>query len=61
MYCTLQFWQDMQYILVDLQVTAVLMSIIVLLDVAFPLLQIWIIGQIGQLLHFFIFLLLYML
>ena len=37
-YCILQFWQDMQYImLVDLQVTAVLMSIVVLLDVAFTL------------------------
>ena len=37
----------------DLQVTAVLMSIVVLLNVAFTLLQIWINGQIGHLLHFF--------
>ena len=37
-YCILQFWQDMQYIMfVDLQLTAVLMSIVMLLDVAFTL------------------------
>ena len=54
MYCILQFWQDMQYIkLVDLHVTDVLMSTVMLFDVAFTLLQIWTKGQIGQLLHFF--------
>ena len=43
----------MQYIkLEDLQVTDVLMSTVVLFDVAFTLLQIWTKGQIGQLLHF---------
>ena len=53
-YCIQQFWQDIQYMmLVYLQVTAVLMSIVMLLDVAFTLLQIWINGQIGHLLHFF--------
>ena len=45
----------MQYIkLVDLQLTDVLMSTVVLLDVPFTLLQIWTKGQIGQLLHFLI-------
>ena len=45
----------MQYIkLVDLQLTDVFMSIVVLLDVPFTLLQIWTKGQIGQLLHFLI-------
>ena len=51
MYWILHFWQEMQYImLVVLQLTAVLISVVVLFDVDFAVLPNWTNGQIGQVL-----------